>query len=166
MTCWDKRVVGVALAGLLAWASGSLWLAAEGQAAQVSAGAAAASGIRVEIAADLRVVAGSRPVQVTVTAFNDGQERVIWGQGSSSCQLELWVEVEGAEYRGDVGRMCTADYGDQGLEPGGMRREVFDWAGEVLRGGAVERLDPGVYRLRGGAGEFRSEPLEMEVRGH
>ncbi len=126
---------------------------------------AAESGVRVEIAADLTVVSGSRPIQVTVTAVNTSDERVIWGQGSSSCQLVLWVEVDGAEYRGDAARICTADYGDQGLEPGGVRREVFSWAGEVARGGSVERLEPGLYRLRGGAGRFRSEPLEVEVRG-
>lgn len=167
MTGRVKRVAGMALVGLLAWSSGSLGeeLVAEGRLSPGEAAEAAESGVRLEIAADLRVVSGSRPIQVTVTAVNESRERVVWGQGSSSCQLELWVEMEGAEYRGDAGRICTADYGDQGLEPGGVRREVFEWAGEVLRGGAVERLEPGVYRLRGGAGEFRSEPLEVEVRG-
>ncbi|NIM52847.1 MAG: hypothetical protein GTN62_15345 [Gemmatimonadales bacterium] len=102
------------------------------------------------------------PVIVTVTATNLG-DSVVWGQGSSSCQLGAIVQVGSEEHRIDL-RICTADLAPQGLGPNESRTEEWIWTGEVLVGNSVVTLTAGEYQVQALAGEVkRSDPRTIRV---
>jgi hypothetical protein len=98
-----------------------------------------------------------------VTAQNLGDERVVWGAGSSSCQLGLEV-IHGNGERHDINfRDCTDDLVEQGLDPGESLTETFVWGGTILLDGDWQTLPSGDYRLIGRAGEHESAPLVVTV---
>lgn len=110
--------------------------------------------LAVSVAVEDTVAEPGDPISVRVTATNRGHERVRWGPGSSSCQLDLLVRVGGRDVHAPVERPCTADFGFHVLEPGESRAETMTWTGAaqvVPRRSATVRLDPGVYELRGRA---------------
>lgn len=91
------------------------------------------------------------PITVTVTATNHGDERVVWGQGSSSCQLAAVVAVGTDLFPIDI-RACTEDLGPQGLDPNERRVEQWSWNGEILVENRLDTLPPGDYRIWATAG--------------
>ncbi len=121
----------------------------------------------VQISASASVVSPSEPVTFTVTAENRGSSRVVWGKGSSTCQLTTVVQIEGREHTAlDVTKWCTADLVEAGLDPGESRTEVFHWSGHVAWPDTFGVLPPGDYEVRGAAGKkARSAPVAIEVRG-
>lgn len=122
--------------------------------------------VRLEVTAvpNKTVANHADPVQITVTATNTGDERVVWGQGSSGCQLSLRVRVDGASLQALEDRGCTDDFVEQGLDPGETRAEAILWGGSVLDGDQVFALEPGTYEVRGAAGTVAfSPPGEITV---
>lgn len=119
--------------------------------------------LAVTIESSGRTVSASEPVELTVTAYNQGERRVIWGRGSSTCQLDFSVEIGGTLYPGASRRACTDDLSEQALGPGERRRESFEWDGSVLRGGEIRPLPRGSYKVYGTAGPYRSAPLTLVV---
>ncbi len=101
---------------------------------------------------------------ITVKAVNRGDERVVWGSGSSSCQLGLFVrDADGRDHSIDF-RDCTADFVEQGLAPGDSLSETFVWGGWIEVDGELRTLPNGEYRVYGVAGDrARSEPLLVRV---
>ena len=97
----------------------------------------------------------------SVTAENSGSERIVWGMGSSSCQLGLAVIVADERYE-IATRTCTGDFVELGLDPGGTRTEVFLWGGEIIVDDEVVVLGPGRYQVFGYAGE-RAESKRIWV---
>ena len=98
-----------------------------------------------------------------VTATNRTNQRVVWGMGSSSCQLGLVVLVSG-QVRDIDFRACTDDLVEQGLNPDERRTERFVWDGHVSADGALSMLPPGLYRVFGIAGdEGQSAPLRVTI---
>lgn len=91
------------------------------------------------------------PITVTVTATNTSDEPIVWGQGSSSCQLDAVVAVGTDLFRIDI-RVCTEDLAPQGLDPGETRVEEWSWNGEILVQGTLDTLPPGDYRIWATAG--------------
>ncbi|MDH3456278.1 MAG: hypothetical protein OER90_05500 [Gemmatimonadota bacterium] len=108
-------------------------------------------------------VAADAPVRITVTAMNLG-DPVVWGQGSSSCQLGAVVRVGSDDYPTDIGRGCTEDLVPQGLGRGESRTEWWEWNGVVVNGIALDTLMPGSYEIRGLAGDLeRSARRTIQV---
>ncbi len=107
-------------------------------------------------------VAADAPVTLTITAMNLG-DPVVWGQGSSSCQLDAVIHVGLDEFR--IGtRGCTDDLVPQGLGRGESRTEQWDWNGTVFDGATLDTLPPGEYVIRAVAGALeRSEPRTIRV---
>jgi hypothetical protein len=98
-----------------------------------------------------------------VTAVNNGDDRVIWGSGSSSCQLGLVVlDSDGRRHDIDF-RDCTSDLVEHGLDPGESRTETFIWGGTILVDQEFLTLSSGQYRLIGLAGDRESDPLPVTV---
>lgn len=128
----------------------------------------AAGALHVTAAPDAFTTAPGEPVTIIVTAENTGDDRVEWGEGSSSCQLRLLVRVDGEDLVAPQSRACTDDLAPWTLGPGGSRTESFAWEGLVRRderGGPIERLAPGTYELRGAAGSAAySEAIRIELR--
>jgi hypothetical protein len=103
-----------------------------------------------------------RSSDVLVTVRNPTRFRIVWGRGSSSCQLSADVYADGAWVPLRSRRICTMDLADQGLDPGGSRGEVLVWDGLVVRGGVRETLPAGQYLVRGRAGDHgTSAPLTV-----
>lgn len=103
------------------------------------------------------------PVGVSVTAVNTGDRRIVWGQGSSSCQLGAVVRVDGVDRRIDL-RGCTADLVPQGLDPGRSRTEEWPWSIEYFGGTSLVPLPPGEYEVYGLAGDrARSRAVRIRV---
>ncbi|NIN98771.1 MAG: hypothetical protein GTN93_21200 [Anaerolineae bacterium] len=123
--------------------------------------------LEVRISASASVASPSDPVTLTVTAENRGGSRVLWGKGSSTCQLTTVVRVEGREYPApDITKVCTADLVEAGLDPGETRTEVFHWRGHATLPDTFGVLLPGKYEVRGAAGnKARSAPVVIEVMG-
>lgn len=106
----------------------------------------------------------SEPAELTVTAVNRGDSRVVWGKGSSSCQLSAVVRVGRRDLEAVTPRVCTDDLAEQGLDPGESRAETLEWGGAVVLDGRVEVLLSGLYEVRGAAGsEAVSDPVEIRV---
>ena len=104
------------------------------------------------------------PFTFGITARNDGDEPITWGQGSSSCQLEAFVRVDGQDYR-FASRVCTSDLAPQGLEPGASRTERLLFEGQYFDGTTPVPLPPGEYEFRGAAGDVaRSRHVKVEIR--
>lgn len=114
--------------------------------------------LEVRAFTDILTATPESPVAIEVTATNVGTERVVWGRGSSSCQLSLVVVVSGAFREAIAERGCTDDLAQQGLDPGESRSEVLPWAGRVREDGEIVLLPPGTYSLRGAAGTVAYSP--------
>ncbi len=118
------------------------------------------------IAVDVEGAVVIRPgveAEFEVTATNRTDQRVVWGMGSSSCQLGLAVLVSG-QVRDIDFRACTDDLVEQGLNPGEARVESFLWGGQVSLDGTLSMLSPGLYRVFGIAGdEGQSAGLRVRI---
>lgn len=122
--------------------------------------------ILVSVTASPSIASPSAPSVVTVTARNQTSERVVWGQGSSGCQLSLGVVTSDGERLSADLRACTADLVDQALAPGAMRTEAFEFNGDAIRDGQVITLPAGDYRLVGNAGDKgESETIGIVLAG-
>jgi len=120
--------------------------------------------VEVAIAASAATVSPTNPVTINVSANNQGEGRVVWGRGSSSCQLGAVIQAGNENYRIDI-RACTSDLAEQGLEPGERRNESWLWDGQIFRSNQPERLAPGRYKIYGTAGGWLSKtPVEIEVK--
>jgi hypothetical protein len=108
---------------------------------------------------------GGLPATLTATAVNRSEARVVWGRGSSSCQLDVVVALSRAVWRRAViPRICTDDLAEQSLDPGASRTEQLVWNGVVRDGESFESLGPGRYELRATAGsEALSPPVAVQV---
>lgn len=110
-------------------------------------------------------VAPNELEEFRVTAVNNGRERVVWGTGSSSCQLGLVVFDGDGERHGIDFRACTEDLVEQGLDPGESRTEAFLWGGRIIVGQEMLILPPDDYDVVGIAGDrAQSKPLLVTVR--
>ncbi len=119
-------------------------------------------GLEIALSVSDTVTSPDAPVVVTATAMNAG-DSVIWGQGSSSCQLRAVVLLDSDERRIDY-RACTDDLAPQGLGPDESRTEEWMWGGEVFGDGSVDTLPPGEYEIQAVAGELkRSPPVTVQV---
>ena len=96
-------------------------------------------------------------VSLTVTAENRGRSRIVWGFGSSSCQLGAVVRVGALDRIAPGVRVCTEDLSEQGLDAGASRTETWFWDGRVLGENGLELLPPGQYEVYAVAGDCRSE---------
>ena len=106
----------------------------------------------VDVEGDL-VVSPDEPGTFRIIAENAGGERIVWGMGSSSCQLGLEVEFDGRRHPAG-GRICTADLVEQGLDAGESRTEEVEWDGAVPDiEGQPFHLPEGRYRVFGVAGD-------------
>ncbi|MEX0692721.1 MAG: hypothetical protein WEC54_03760 [Gemmatimonadales bacterium] len=105
------------------------------------------------------------PFGITVTAVNQSSRRVQWGEGSSGCQLDAVIRVDGRDYSVLATRVCTADFGPHALEPGASRTETWTWEGEYLVGDdGLAPVPPGTYEFRGRAGHSAtSTPVLVTV---
>jgi hypothetical protein len=104
-------------------------------------------------------------VIITVKAQNIGGSPIEYGRGSSSCRLGAVVRVNDADLPVPDPRACLRDLGPWILAPGERRRERLLWTGAVAATDTTYQLPPGTYELRGAAGFFLSEPVEVEIRG-
>jgi hypothetical protein len=114
--------------------------------------------VAIDVVGDV-LVSQSDPATFEVTAVNQTNERVVWGMGSSSCQLSLLLQLTLVERRLINHRGCTDDLVEQGLDPGESRTEAFTWDGTVLSGGSLVALQPGRYHVIGVAGEKYASAL-------
>jgi hypothetical protein len=118
----------------------------------------------VTIEASQQVVSPSEYVTLTVTAQNRGPSRVVWGYGSSSCQLGAAVRIAGIDLPTHGVRACADDIAEHGLGPGESRQETWAWNGAVSGKQGPGYLAPGNYEVRGAAGAFLSRnPVNIEV---
>jgi hypothetical protein len=109
------------------------------------------------------VISPTEQEEFHVTAVNRSDERVVWGSGSSSCQLGLVVvDATGQRHNIDF-RVCTEDLVEQGLDPGESRVETFLWGGTIVVDQEMQTLPSGQYRVIGVAGERESAPLVVTV---
>ena len=120
-------------------------------------------GLDVDISVNRPVTSPGSPATLTVRARNVGASRIVWGQGSSSCQLHAVARVEGVDRRTVESRICLDDIVEQGLDPGEVRTESWEWSGEVIFDAEPEALPPGRYEVRGAAGATLSTPIDMDV---
>ena len=109
-----------------------------------------------------RLVSGE-PVTLTVAVENRSDSLVTFGSGSSSCQLVSFVVVDDRMALIPVDRVCTTDAAPYRLAAGQRRSESWQWTGEALIGNERKMLAPGTYAVYGGAGEFRSPQLLIEI---
>jgi hypothetical protein len=120
--------------------------------------------ITVTIEADELLVSPTVPGTFRVRATNPTGARVDWGQGSSSCQLTLYVISEAGVRREAGARACTTDLVTQGLDGLQSRTEVFEWGGSAVVDGEIQQLPPGTYRLVGSAGDKgESQTVDVEL---
>lgn len=118
--------------------------------------------VAVDIVGDVVIRPGQEAV-LEVTATNRSSQRVVWGMGSSSCQLGLVVLVD-RQTRSIDFRVCTDDLVEQGLDGGERRAEAFRWGGQVVSDGETTMLPPGRYRVFGVAGDRGSSaPLRVTI---
>lgn len=124
----------------------------------------------VSIEAEATEVTLGERVRFDVSAENVGSSPVQWGPGSSSCQLELRVRVDGEDRFAAVGPSgggpCTMDLSVHTLEPGESRTETVSWDGRAQPepGERLEELAPGTYEVRGFARPVAtSEPISITV---
>lgn len=124
------------------------------------------SGNDLELTLDVSstTVRPDAPITLTVTATNESDERIVWGQGSSSCQLSAVVAVGTDLFPIDI-RACTDDLAPQGLDPKESRDEAWPWNGEIIVQNTLDTLPPGDYRIWATAGEVaRSNLKTITVR--
>ena len=110
------------------------------------------------------VVSPMEQAAFRVTAVNRGDSRIVWGSGSSSCQLGLVVlDADGQRHNIDF-RDCTSDLVEQGLDPDASRSETFLWGGWIVVDQEIQTLPSGEYRVIGVAGDReQSAPLLVRV---
>lgn len=122
------------------------------------------AGLRVTISASGHRTSRLDPVLITVTAENTGDSRVVWGYGSSTCQLGAVVRIGGTDYHSHEIRGCSRDVVELWLDPGQSRTENWGWRGGILTHKGGEVLPPGRYRLYGAAGSWlSSDGIVIEV---
>jgi hypothetical protein len=120
--------------------------------------------LNVTIEASENVLSLTEHVGLTVSVKNDGPSRVVWGNGSSSCQLGVVVRIGEINLIAPGDRDCTDDLSEQGLDPGKSRSETWIWDGRVLGDDGLESLPAGEYDVYGTAGLRRSgEPVVIRV---
>ncbi|MGH7599251.1 MAG: hypothetical protein ACREOI_23075 [bacterium] len=120
--------------------------------------------VEVALAASAATVSSTNPVTINVTANNQGEGRVVWGRGSSSCQLGAVIQVGNENCRIDI-RACTSDLAEQGLEPGEHRNESWLWDGQIFQNNQAGPLPAGRYKIYGTAGGWLSKaPIEIEIK--
>jgi hypothetical protein len=118
----------------------------------------------IEISASDSVVLSSDPATITVRVENRGGSRIVWGNGSSVCQLHAVVRIEGNEYLASASRVCSDDLVEQGLDPDQSRSESWDWDGHIIRHDELEVLPPGRYQVHGAAGNWVGDSrIEIEI---
>jgi hypothetical protein len=106
-----------------------------------------------------------QPAVIEVTVTNEGNRRVTYGSGSSTCQLHLLVRVDGADRFAATERICTADHRTYTLEPGASRMETLEWDGRAWIGDEAVHLEPGEYEVRGAAGhKAMSAPVIISLQ--
>lgn len=105
--------------------------------------------LEITITLHIPEVSPGVPARMSVTARNTASSRIVWGQGSGSCQLIAAAQVNGTWVPIGSQGGCTKDLRQWGLDPGEFRTEVFTWDGRVVRGGQSEQLPPGTYPVRG-----------------
>ncbi len=111
------------------------------------------------------VVSPREMVVLQATATNPTAERIEWGRGSSSCQLDLVVTIGSSRFRAVVPKACTDDLSPQGLDPLASRTESLPWGGQVWEGEFAVTLGPGRYAVRAIAGDKgTSPPVFVTVR--
>ncbi|MGH7450111.1 MAG: hypothetical protein ACRENG_02065 [bacterium] len=120
--------------------------------------------VEVAISASANSTSPTNPVTLNVTANNQGEGRVVWGRGSSSCQLDAVIQAGNENYR--VGwRACTSDLAEQGLDPGERRNENWLWDGQIFQNNQAGPLPAGRYKIYGTAGGWLSKtPVEIEIK--
>ena len=117
---------------------------------------------RLAIAAERGDSESSKPfMTLTVIAENLGDSRVTWGNGSSACQFDVIVDVDGTEH--SISRICTADYVEHGLDPDEARIEELRWDGTILVAGELKALPPGAYPVRAVAGDAISPTISVNI---
>lgn len=120
--------------------------------------------LRLEVAASGATFPQDGPFGFSVTAENTGEDEVVWGRGSSSCQLDVRVRVDGRDQR-FAARLCTADLAPQRLGPGERRTEQLSFEGTYFDADSLALLPPGTYEFRGVAGDrARSAPVKVQIR--
>lgn len=118
--------------------------------------------VAVNVVGDV-VIGPDQEAVLEVTAQNRTNHRVVWGMGSSSCQLGLIVLIGRAQQSIDF-RGCTDDLVEQGLDPRAQRAETFVWDGQIFSNGQLAPLPPGRYRVFGIAGDQGvSASLEVTI---
>ncbi len=118
--------------------------------------------LALTIAAERGDSESSKPfMTLTVIAENLGDSRVTWGNGSSACQFDLIVDVDGTEH--SISRICTADYVEHGLDPDETRIEELRWDGTILVAGELKALPPGTYPVRAVAGDATSPTISVNI---
>ncbi len=128
--------------------------------------AANSEGLHVTASAERLTTGAEESVVVEVVARNTAAEPVVWGHGSSGCQMHLLVRVDGRDRKAVDARVCTMDYVAQGLDPGESRSERIPWDGRVLVDGSEKVLPRGEYELRAAAGDLEtSDALLIRVEG-
>ena len=120
----------------------------------------------VTISASGDVTSSSDPVVLTVRAENRSPNRIVFGYGSSSCQLHSFVRTSKTDYFIPDSRICTDDMSELSLDPGESRTEIWSWEGQVRKDRNIKVLPPGVYRVCGAAGTYVSgNSVRIEVLG-
>ncbi len=120
------------------------------------------SGLELTLVVSDTIAGPDRPITLTVTATSTGKA-VVWGQGSSSCQLAAVVRVGGVDRPIDV-RACTDDLVLQGVAAGDTLTEAWSWKAEYAVDGALDTLPTGRYRLYTVAGDLeRSRGVVVRV---
>jgi hypothetical protein len=89
---------------------------------------------------------------VTLDATNLSDSVIVWGEGSSTCQLRAYVRTVVQLLRTSEDRGCTRDIVTWALYPRQTRREAFRWDGRVIRDGSIGSLPSGRYRVFAAAG--------------
>jgi hypothetical protein len=121
--------------------------------------------LHVVAVAENAVATPEQPAVIEVAVTNEGNRRVTYGLGSSTCRLHLLVRVEGSDRFVATDRVCTADHRTYTLEPGASRMETLEWDGRAWIGDEAVQLEPGEYEVRGAAGhKAMSEPLIITLR--
>ncbi len=142
----------------------SILLAAAGLAAMGCDDLFGGSDLDLTLAVSDTLAGPGRAVTIILTATSTG-EAVVWGQGSSSCQLTAVVRVDGKDHSVDL-RGCTDDLVLQGVGAGGSRVEQWSWSGQYLADTGFEPLPAGRYELYALAGDLeRSDGVAVRVAG-
>ena len=117
----------------------------------------------VDVTAEPAIFSAGESVTLTVLAENPTESRIVFGMGSSTCQLLSVVRFKDEDRGISVSRVCTADMSPWSLDPGERISESWVWTGEVVVDGVRQTLPLGTYELRGVAGDFIGSPISVEI---